>query len=85
MAKESEKDGVVQNKGKGIFPAIIKKVPFGYLRINLGRNRVSITAFTDEEGNEEAGIAIFAEELSDVISVLKEAKKILEEKEEQNG
>mgnify|MGYP000498173307 CR=1 FL=1 len=69
----------MSGKEKGIFPVIVKKIPLGYLKIELERSGVSITAVTDE-GREESGVTILAEELSDTISALKKAEAILKEK-----
>jgi len=69
---------MTQNK-EGTFPVIVKKAAPTYLKIDIERKGVSIIAYT-EDGQRGPYIVIHADELSDVIEVLKKAEAILKKK-----
>ena len=75
---------MTRSEGKVIFPALIDKGMDGHLEIALKGSRGVIIEEYYEHQIRIGNIQIYKEELEDVITVLKEAKKILEEKQEQN-
>ena len=79
-----EENIMTRSEGKVIFPALIDKGMDGHLEIALKGSRGVIIEEYYEHQIRIGNIQIYKEELEDVITVLKEAKKILEEKQEQN-